>query len=142
MKAGADDYVMKNHLARLVPAMEREFREPNLRRQHRQAAEGVGKSNAALERRVEGLIAALNELEVSKQNLRETNDFLESVVENMPIMVFVKETGDLRFIRMNKAGQRLLGISREELLGKNAFDILPNEEANFFTCSDREARRT
>jgi DNA-binding NtrC family response regulator len=56
MKAGADDYVMKNHLARLVPAMEREFREPNLRRQHRQAAEGVGKSNAALERRVEGKI--------------------------------------------------------------------------------------
>jgi PAS domain S-box-containing protein len=139
MKAGADDYVMKNHLARLVPAMEREFREANLRRQHRQAAGVVGESNAALERRVEGLIAALNELEVSEQNLRETNDFLESVVENIPIMVFVKETVDLRFIRMNKAGQRLLGFSQEEVLGKSAFDIFPNEEANFFTCSDRKA---
>src|SRR3984957_18952702 len=39
MKAGAHDYVMKNNLARLVPAMERELRGASGRRQRRQADE-------------------------------------------------------------------------------------------------------
>jgi PAS domain S-box-containing protein len=37
MKAGAHDYVMKNNLTRLVPAMNRELAEANVRRQRRQA---------------------------------------------------------------------------------------------------------
>ena len=41
MKAGAHDCVMKNNLVRLVPAMELELREANVRRQHRQAAEDM-----------------------------------------------------------------------------------------------------
>jgi len=139
MKAGANDYVMKDNLARLVPAMERELGEAKLRRQHRQAAEALRESNATLERRVEGLTAALNQLEASTQKLRETKDFLESVVENIPLMVFIKEAAELRFTRMNKAGQLLLGYSKEELLGKNAFDFFPEEEARLFVYADRNA---
>ena len=37
MKAGASDYVMKDNLARLLPAMERELREVAVRRDHQQA---------------------------------------------------------------------------------------------------------
>ena len=39
MKAGAHDYVMKENLARLGPAVERELRETAVRREQRQAAE-------------------------------------------------------------------------------------------------------
>ena len=35
MKAGAHDYVMKNNLQRLVPAVDRELREARVRREHR-----------------------------------------------------------------------------------------------------------
>jgi len=41
MKAGAHDYVMKGHLARLVPAIERELREAEGRRAHRRAEETI-----------------------------------------------------------------------------------------------------
>jgi diguanylate cyclase (GGDEF)-like protein len=41
MKAGAHDYLLKDNLARLVPAVERELREADLRREHRQAEELV-----------------------------------------------------------------------------------------------------
>jgi PAS domain S-box-containing protein len=68
----------------------------------------------------------------------ETKDFLESVVENIPIMIFIKEARELRFVRMNKAGERLLGYSQEELLGKNDYDFFPNEEASFFILADRK----
>src|ERR1700758_3758753 len=92
--------------------------------------------NATLERRVAELSAALNQ--ASQRNLHETKASLESVVENIPIMVFIKEARELRFVRMNKAGQRLLGYSEEELLGRNDHDFFPNEESDFFINADRK----
>src|SRR4030088_3003483 len=41
MKAGAHDYVMKNNLARFVPAREREWGEAKVRRQRRKAEEDM-----------------------------------------------------------------------------------------------------
>ncbi|MFZ5473789.1 MAG: putative bifunctional diguanylate cyclase/phosphodiesterase [Pseudomonadota bacterium] len=41
MKAGASDYIMKGHLARLAPAIERELREAEVRHQHRKAEETI-----------------------------------------------------------------------------------------------------
>jgi PAS domain S-box-containing protein len=64
--------------------------------------------------------------------------FLEAVVENIPHMVFVKDAERLSFVRFNRAGEELLGMSRAELLGKNDFDFFPKEEAEFFQKKDRE----
>jgi diguanylate cyclase (GGDEF)-like protein/PAS domain S-box-containing protein len=50
MKAGADDYVMKNNLARLVPALKRELREVEVRRARRLAEERLKESEAGLHR--------------------------------------------------------------------------------------------
>ncbi|HEY4485219.1 MAG TPA: EAL domain-containing protein [Nitrospiria bacterium] len=41
MRSGANDYIMKGHLKRLVPAVERELREAKVRQGHRQAEELV-----------------------------------------------------------------------------------------------------
>lgn len=41
MKAGAHDYLMKGRLARLIPAIERELREVEIRRDHRQMAQAL-----------------------------------------------------------------------------------------------------
>ena len=41
MKAGAHDYLMKGNLTRLVPAIERELNEAEVRRQRRQAEEDL-----------------------------------------------------------------------------------------------------
>jgi len=50
MKAGANDYVMKNNLARLVPALKRELREAEVRRARRFAEERLKESEAGLHR--------------------------------------------------------------------------------------------
>ncbi len=50
MKAGADDYVMKNNLARLLPALKRELREAEVRRARRLAEERLKESEAGLHR--------------------------------------------------------------------------------------------
>ncbi len=48
MKAGAHDYVMKHNLARLVPAVARELKEAEGRRERRRAEEALLQSEAAL----------------------------------------------------------------------------------------------
>lgn len=48
MKAGANDYLMKDHLARLVPAIERELREAETRRARRQAEAALRESDLRL----------------------------------------------------------------------------------------------
>ena len=70
-------------------------------------------------------------------DLSKTNAFLSSLIENLPNMIFVKDAKELRFIRFNKAGEELLGYSREDLIGKNDYDFFPETEAAFFTTMDR-----
>ena len=64
--------------------------------------------------------------------------FLDSVVENLPIMLFVKDAEHLRIERINKAGEELLGYSRDQLLGKSDYDLFPKDEADFFIAKDRD----
>ncbi len=72
------------------------------------------------------------------QHLRESTRFLESVVENIPDMIFIKDAKELRFVRFNRAGEELLGHSRESLIGRNDYDFFPPDEADFFTAKDRQ----
>ena len=68
----------------------------------------------------------------------ETRQFLDSIIENIPNMVFVKDAKDLRFVLFNRAGEELLGRPRSEIIGKTDHDFFPKAEADFFTAKDRE----
>ncbi|MDQ3110266.1 MAG: ATP-binding protein [Bacteroidota bacterium] len=71
-------------------------------------------------------------------HLTQANSFLDTLLENIPNMIFVKDAAELRFVRFNKAGEELLGFKKEELKGKNDFDFFPEEQADFFTKKDKE----
>ncbi len=62
---------------------------------------------------------------------------LEQIVENIPDMVFVKSADDLRFVRLNRAAEELLGYARAEIVGLRDHDILPKEDADFLAAIDR-----
>jgi len=64
--------------------------------------------------------------------------FLNLVIDNIPDMVFIKDAQELRFVRINTAAERILGFSREELLGRSDYDFFPAMQADFFTGKDRE----
>ncbi len=83
------------------------------------------------------------EKEIEERNrvetaLRDSELFLNSIVENIPHMIFVKSAQDLRFVRLNKAGETLLERSRFELLNKTDYDMFPKEQADFFSTKDQE----
>ncbi|MBJ6725183.1 PAS domain-containing hybrid sensor histidine kinase/response regulator [Geomesophilobacter sediminis] len=73
-----------------------------------------------------------------EEELRQTTKTLNLIVENLPDMVFLKDGREFHFLQFNHAGETMLGIPREELLGKNDHDFFTQEQANFFTGKDRE----
>jgi len=82
--------------------------------------------------------AQVIQTETAKETLKESEAFLDAIVENIPDMIFVKNADDLSFARFNRAGEELLGYKREELYGKSDFDFFPKVEAQFFIQKDRD----
>ncbi len=74
--------------------------------------------------------------------LRDANAFLDAIIENIPFMLFIKESKSLQFVRFNRAGEALLGWPRQALVGKSDFDFWPREQAEFFVAKDRETMRS
>jgi PAS domain S-box-containing protein len=95
-------------------------------------------------RALEGELRALNmELEDRVQErteqVKKAGVLLNSVVENLPDMVLLKELdGDgFRYILVNAAGERLLGRSRDEIIGKTERDLFPAREAETVVKSNK-----
>ncbi len=84
------------------------------------------------------ILADLHRRSSVEARLQEANRFLESVLESIPAMVFAKDARTLRFVRFNRAGEQLLGYSREALIGKSDADFFPPQQTEFFTTKDRE----
>src|SRR6202789_763546 len=74
----------------------------------------------------------------AESDLLESNRFLDSLIENLPVMVFIKDARTLRYVRQNRATLDLLGLSRADVIGKNDHDFLPAEQADFILAKDRE----
>ncbi|MBD2439483.1 sensor histidine kinase [Nostoc sp. FACHB-110] len=83
--------------------------------------------------------AALYERQLIEEQLQTAQQFLHSVIQTMPIAVFVKDATDLRIVLCNRAAEKLAGVSADEILGKNDYDLFPKEEADFFTQRDHQA---
>ena len=63
--------------------------------------------------------------------------FLESVIQNIPYMIFVKEAQELRYVHLNRAGENI-GLDPGEVVGKNDRDLFPPEVAESFIAQDRQ----
>ena len=95
--------------------------------------------------RVIGLLGTYEDITDKKraqEALRESERFLDSVIENIPVMVFVKDAETLRFVRLNKAGERMLGTPRDRLVDQDSSGLVPPEEEAHFARFDRQVVET
>lgn len=94
MKAGAHDYLLKDNLARLVPAVRRELEQAIIRRERKQAGEA----------------------------LRESEEKYRMLVEQASDAIFIANSNG-RFLDVNAAGCKLLDYTREEIRQLNVQDV-------------------
>jgi PAS domain S-box-containing protein len=88
--------------------------------------------------RMSGVCWDITAQKQAELRLHETRHFFDSIVENLPVGVFVKNANDLRFVFFNRANEQVTGFTKAEVLGKNDHDLFPSEEADAFTARDRE----
>ncbi len=98
---GATDYVLKDNLSRLVPAVERALSE----------AEELAKLKAAEEALRQG------ELKYSQM--------FQNIHSGVAVYRARDNGEDFIFVDFNKAAERIDGISREEVVGKSVLEVFP-----------------
>ena len=86
---------------------------------------------------VQGMFWDITDRTLTENRLKDAHAFLDSIVENVPIMLFVKDAEELRFVRFNRASEQLVGLDRDHVLGKCDFDLFPYDVAESFTKKDR-----
>lgn len=100
LRSGATDYVLKQRMTRLVPAVVRALKEASERRQRHQA----------------------------EMALRDSEERYRLLFESNPHPMWVYDLETLRFLAVNDAAVSHYGYSREEFLGMTIADIRPAED--------------
>jgi PAS domain S-box-containing protein len=112
-----------------------------LRQETQKLEQRVDERTAALREANDNLTREIGKHHQTEQELRKVSGFTDSIIENLPIMLFVKDAESLKIQRFNAAGQMLTGFRAEELVGKSDFDLFPSDEAAHFMAKDREVLR-
>src|SRR6185312_16411716 len=73
------------------------------------------------------------------RELASTKQFLESVLDNVPVCVAVKNIEDGRYIFANRAFERFSRFSRDHIVGKRADEIFRPDTAVGIDAADRAA---
>jgi two-component system cell cycle sensor histidine kinase/response regulator CckA len=100
LKAGASDFMSKNNLARLLPAIDRELREASSRRERARAIEA----------------------------LRESEERYRVLFDTNPFATFIFDVETLRFVEVNEAALQRYGYARQRFLSMTLQDLWPSYE--------------
>jgi PAS domain S-box-containing protein len=103
------------------------------------AAVASGRYPEAVGREAEWLAARARPAPAAKKpEALHSRAFLDAVVESVPAMLVVKNGADGRFVLVNRAGEELLGVPREALIGRCDADFFPADQAAGFAEMDRK----
>lgn len=103
MKAGAHDYVLKDNLGRLAPALYRELDEAELRRKHRKANEALS----------------------SKERQH------QQIINNIAVGILIID-GHGRVIDINPSACKIFGPQNTQIMGESIYRLIPDEEHQDF----------
>ncbi len=105
MKSGAQDYVMKSNLARLAPAVQRELKEAEVRRQQKQAEA---------------------QLQISEARFRQVAEVAGEMIWEVD--------ADLKYLYISPVAAVVTGYQPDELVGQmHIFDLFPESARQDYT---------
>ncbi|HEY1475743.1 MAG TPA: EAL domain-containing protein [Pseudolabrys sp.] len=74
----------------------------------------------------------------SVRELDRTRTFLDTIINNVPSTIVVKEVPSFRYLLVNDVGEKYFGLPREKMIGKTAAEIFPKGTADFIQRNDLE----
>jgi diguanylate cyclase (GGDEF)-like protein/PAS domain S-box-containing protein len=80
----------------------------------------------------------VTERKQQEDELRRTRTFLDTIIENMPAMLTVKDAAELRYVLVNRAAEQFFGLRSEDMIGKRASEIFSRQATEYVEARDRE----
>ena len=81
------------------------------------------RDEAGKPRYILGIMEDVTERKQQEDELRRTRTFLDTIIENMPAMLTVKDAAELRYVLVNRAAEQFFGLRSEDMIGKRGSDI-------------------
>jgi diguanylate cyclase (GGDEF)-like protein/PAS domain S-box-containing protein len=78
----------------------------------------------------------------AEKDLERTRAFLETVIENVPAIIIVKNAHDLTYMLINRAGEEYYGVRRTDMMGRTSHDVFPKPAADLISEYDQQALAT
>lgn len=70
------------------------------------------------------------------EKLKQSQNFLDSIVENLPTIISVKNASTLKFVKINKAAEEVFGHMEYDVVGKDVFDLFDKYQADLINQND------
>jgi PAS domain S-box-containing protein len=74
----------------------------------------------------------------SRRILERTERFLATIIENIPEGIIAKDARNHRYVFVNRAAEKMIGMSRTEIMGKTARELFAAETADLIERRDRQ----
>ncbi len=78
----------------------------------------------------------ITERRLAEEERDRSQKFLNTILEHVPVPIYVKDAKDLRYILINRAGEKHWGSGRGEMIGKTAQEIYPKKEGDLIAARD------
>lgn len=130
MKAGAHDYLLKDRLLRLGPAIERELREAEVRRSKREAEEALLRAYENLESQVQERTAQIKATNLQLRAEIEERERIESVLRQLAAIVessldaIISTDLDGTILSWNAGAEAVYGYGAAEAIGHKLQQLL------------------
>ncbi len=147
MKAGAHDYIMKNNLQRLAPAIRRELSEFNIRRDRKKVKKDLKESYQELEDINKKLKKEVDERKKLEGEAVEAKKYLQNVINSASeIMISVDANNRVTF--WNETAEEVTGYKKDDVINRtitklpffenpqNVKDLVKTVHRNKYSGSD------
>jgi PAS domain S-box-containing protein len=87
------------------------------------------------------IVRDITEQKRAEDEARRIRSLLDSIIENLPTAVFLKDAQERRFCLWNKASEQLFGYSNAEVMRKRVHDLFQASQAESFDAQDTATLR-
>ncbi|MBD1846597.1 PAS domain S-box protein [Cyanobacteria bacterium FACHB-63] len=87
---------------------------------------------------IDFLVTDITDRKRLEEDLRQSQQFLNSVIENIPLGFFAKDVrNDFRYVLINKCAEPYVGFTQAQGIGRNDYELLPESEADYYRKQDQ-----
>ncbi|WP_088889251.1 PAS domain-containing protein [Leptolyngbya ohadii] len=87
-----------------------------------------------------GIGVRITERKRLEEELRQSQQFLDSIINNIPLALFAKDVqNQFRYVLINHHSEKILGFSRDRGMGHTDYELLPEAQANYHHQEDLTA---